>query len=94
MKIGFENIAYTLIGILYIFGFTVFIPVIYGIEGEISGKILVWYIVFPRFANFNYYILLRIQKPFGYVNDFYALHLAFGVFCAGDYHLRVCVPDG
>jgi len=51
MKIGFENIAYTLIGILYIFGFTVFIPILYGIEGEISGKILVWYILFTAWGT-------------------------------------------
>ncbi len=45
MKINFENVAYTLIGILYIFGFCVFIPLTYSIEGEISGKILIWYII-------------------------------------------------
>ncbi len=45
MKINFEDIAYTLIGILYIFGFCVFIPLTYAIEGEISGKILIWYIL-------------------------------------------------
>lgn len=45
MKITFKDISYTLIGILYIFYFIAFISLTYGIEGEISGKILVWYIM-------------------------------------------------
>lgn len=51
MKISFENIAYTLIGILYIFSFVVFIPIVYGIEGGITGKILVWYIMFAAWGT-------------------------------------------
>lgn len=45
MKITFENIVYTLMGISYILGFCIFLPLVYGIEGNISGKILIWYII-------------------------------------------------
>ena len=51
MKISFENISYTIIGILYIFCLVVFIPLLYGIEGEISGKILIWYIIFSAWGT-------------------------------------------
>lgn len=51
MKISFESISYTLIGILYVFCFVVFIPLLYGVEGEISGKILVWYILFSAWGT-------------------------------------------
>lgn len=58
MKITFENIAYTLIGILYIFGFSVFLPLTYGIEGEISGKILVWYIILSAWGTDTFAFLI------------------------------------
>ena len=45
MKITFKDIAYTLLGIVYIFGFTVFLSAIFGIEGNISGKLLIWYVL-------------------------------------------------
>ena len=51
MKITFENVVYTLMGIAYILGFCIFIPLTYGIEGNVSGKILVWYIVFSAWAT-------------------------------------------
>ena len=51
MKITFENIAFTLIGILYIFGFTVFLPVIAGISGYISGKLLIWFVIFSAWGT-------------------------------------------
>lgn len=51
MKINFKDIAFTLIGILYILCFTMFISLTYGIEAEISGKILVWYIMFSAWGT-------------------------------------------
>ncbi len=51
MKISFEEIAYTLFGILYIFGFTVFLPIIYGISGYISGKILIWFVIISAWGT-------------------------------------------
>ncbi len=51
MKITFENVVYTLLGILYIFGFCVFIPLTYSIEGVLSGKILIWYIILSAWGT-------------------------------------------
>lgn len=64
MKITFENIVYTLLGILYLFGFAVFLPLTYGIEGEISGKILIWYIILSAWGTdiFAYLIGYRFGK--------------------------------
>lgn len=63
MKITFEDITYTLIGILYIFSFCVFLPLTYGIDGEISGKILIWYIIFSAWGTDVFAYL--IGKNFG-----------------------------
>lgn len=51
MKITFEQITYTLIGICYIVGFTIFLPLTYGIEGKISGKILIWFIMLSAWGT-------------------------------------------
>lgn len=51
MKINFQDIAFTLMGIAYIFCFILFLPLTYGIEGEISGKILIWYIIFTAWGT-------------------------------------------
>lgn len=51
MKITFEDITYTLMGIAYIFSFIVFLPLTYGVDGEISGKILIWYILFSAWGT-------------------------------------------
>lgn len=64
MKISFEQIAYTLFGILYIFGFLVFIPLVYGFEGEVSGKLLIWFVLFASWGTdvFAYFIGCKIGK--------------------------------
>ncbi len=65
MKITFEDIAYTLIGILYIFGFTIFFPLIYGSNiGNISGKILIWYVIIAAWGTdiFAYIIGRKFGK--------------------------------
>ncbi len=51
MKITLEEISYTLFGILYIFSFTVFLPIIYGISGYISGKILIWFVIISAWGT-------------------------------------------
>ena len=51
MKITFEDITYTLIGILYIVGFLAFFPLTYAYEGNISGKVLIWFIMFPAWGT-------------------------------------------
>lgn len=64
MKITFKDITFTLIGILYIFSFLVFLPIVYGMNGEISGKVLVWYILFAAWGTdvFAYIVGKRIGK--------------------------------
>lgn len=44
MKITFADMVYTLMGILYVVPLIAFVALTYGIEGDISGKVLVWYI--------------------------------------------------
>ncbi len=54
MKISFKDIAMSFIGICYIIGFTVFIPVLYGNTGESSlqdGKILIWYLLLSSWGT-------------------------------------------
>lgn len=58
MKITFQDISFTLIGIIYICGFIVFLPLIYGIEGEIQGKILIWYIIFSAWGTDTFAYLI------------------------------------
>lgn len=64
MKITFQDIAFTLIGILYIFTFLVFVPIIFGIEAEISGRFLIWYVLFSAWGTdvFAYTVGKRIGK--------------------------------
>ncbi len=63
MKITYTDISYTLIGTLYIIGFIVFIPLTFGIEGKISGKVLIWYIFIAAWATDIFAYL--IGKHFG-----------------------------
>ncbi len=52
MKITFEDISYTLIGIIYILGFTVFFPLLYGETiSNISGKILIWFVLISAWGT-------------------------------------------
>jgi len=64
MKITFKDISFTLIGVLYIFGFFVFLPIVYGMEENISGKVLIWYILFAAWGTdvFAYIVGKRIGK--------------------------------
>ena len=63
MKITFQDISFTLMGIAYIFCFILFLPLTYGIEGDISGKILIWYILFAAWGTDVFAYL--IGKYFG-----------------------------
>lgn len=64
MKITFRDISYTLFGILYVLVFIAFLPLIYGIEGEINGKILIWYVMFSAWGTdvFAYLIGRKFGK--------------------------------
>ena len=61
MRISFENLAYTLLGIIYIYGFIVFLPILYGSSG---GTILIWFVVFSAWGTdiFAYIIGHRFGK--------------------------------
>ena len=63
MKITFKDISYTLIGTLYVIGFIIFIPIIYGIEGDICGKVLIWYVFIAAWATDIFAYL--VGKHFG-----------------------------
>ena len=64
MKITFKDIAFTLLGIIYIFSFLAFVAAIFGIEGKISGKILIWYVFWSAWGTdlFAYLIGMKIGK--------------------------------
>ena len=51
MKITFKDITFSFIGVCYIVGFVIFLPLTYGIEGKISGKILIWFIVLSAWGT-------------------------------------------
>lgn len=52
MKINFQDITYTFMGIIYILGFTLFIPLLYGYDnGNISGKILIWFTIISAWGT-------------------------------------------
>lgn len=44
MRITFKDVAFTLLGIIYIFSFLAFLAAIFGIGGKLSGKLLIWYV--------------------------------------------------
>ncbi len=45
MKITLKDVAFTFLGIVYIFSFLAFLPAIFGMEGDVSGKTLIWYVL-------------------------------------------------
>jgi phosphatidate cytidylyltransferase len=54
MKINFKDIAFTFMGIMYIVGFIVFIPALYGNKGTTAmenGKFLIWYLLFSSWGT-------------------------------------------
>lgn len=64
MKITFKDVAFTLLGIVYVFSFLAFIAAIFGIEGTISGKLLIWYVFFAAWGTdvFAYLIGMKFGK--------------------------------
>lgn len=61
MKVDYANIAITGFGIIYIIGFLMFIPLIYGLE---NGKFLIWYLALAAWGTdtFAYAVGRRIGK--------------------------------
>jgi len=64
MKISFEDITYTLIGILYIVGLISFLPLTYSYNGNIPGKVLIWFILFSAWGTdtWAYLVGMKIGK--------------------------------
>lgn len=61
MKITFKDVAFTLLGIIYVFSFLAFIAAIYGIEGKISGKLLIWYVFLAAWGTDTLAYLIGIK---------------------------------
>ena len=61
MKTNVKDVAITFLGICYIVGFILFIPILHGIE---DGKFLVWYIIFAAWGTdvFAYYVGINFGK--------------------------------
>ena len=51
MKITFKDAAFTFMGILYVIGFIGFLPLLYGVTGQISGKMLIWFVLFSAWGT-------------------------------------------
>ena len=51
MKITLNDIVYTLFGIIYIFTCLVCLTLTFGIDGNIPGKILIWYILLSAWGT-------------------------------------------
>lgn len=63
MKITFKDMAFSFVGILYIVGFLGFLPLLYGVTGEISGKILIWFVLITAWGTDIFAYL--VGKNFG-----------------------------
>lgn len=64
MKITFKDVAFTFIGIIYIYSFLAFLPAIFGLEGNVSGKMLIWYVFLTAWGTdtFAYMFGMKIGK--------------------------------
>lgn len=61
MKVSFVDMAVTSFGLIYVLGFLMFIPLIYGVE---NGKFLIWYIAIASWGTdtFAYFVGSLIGK--------------------------------
>lgn len=64
MKITFKDATFTFMGILYIVGFLGFLPLLYGVTGKISGKYLIWFVIFSAWGSdaFAYWVGKNLGK--------------------------------
>lgn len=51
MRITFQDAAFTFIGILYVIGFLGFLPLLYAVNGKISGKMLIWFVLIAAWGT-------------------------------------------
>ncbi len=64
MKITYTDVAYTLLGIIYVTGSILFVSLTYGLEGVLSGKIIIWYVLLAAWGTdiFAYLVGMRFGK--------------------------------
>jgi len=64
LKINFQDIAHTFLGIVYICGGSLFLAIIYGMETKVPGVVLIWYVMFASWAtdSFAYLIGTKFGK--------------------------------
>ena len=64
MKITFEDITYTFLGICYIVGTIIFFALVYGYSGEISGKLFIWFVIVTSWGTdiFAYIFGMRFGR--------------------------------
>ena len=63
MKTTFRDAAFSFVGIMYIIGFLGFLPLLYGITGDISGKMLIWFVLLSAWGTDIFAYL--VGKHFG-----------------------------
>ena len=51
MKITYKDVVYTMFGIVYIVGLIVFLPLTYGIEGIVNGKMIMIFILLASWGS-------------------------------------------
>lgn len=51
MRITFKDMAFSFVGILYVVGFLGFLPLLYGVTGKISGKMLIWFVLIAAWGT-------------------------------------------
>ena len=64
MQITFKDATFSFIGILYVIGFLGFLPLLYGVTGKISGKLLIWFVIFSAWGTdaFAYWVGKNLGK--------------------------------
>ena len=64
MKITYTDVAYTLLGIIYVVGSILFMALVYGLEGNISGKMLIWFVLLAAWGTdiFAYIFGMKFGK--------------------------------
>lgn len=51
MKVTFKDATFSFLGIMYILGFLGFLPILYGVGGNISGKFLIWFVLIAAWGT-------------------------------------------
>ena len=49
--VTFKDAAFSFMGIMYILGFLGFLPILYGVGGNVSGKFLIWFVLIAAWGT-------------------------------------------